>query len=262
MTKVDENGLAQKKIAIVTGAGNGIGRQIAMTLLEAGWDLAITDIDTSALSQFADKRLAEKHVLPFTQDVADVSAAKALHYAILERFETPATLLVNNAGVQTWSRLLDLDIEEWERTIRTNLTGCFVQTQAFARALVGSDLDASIINIGSGCNRLAFPQLVDYTASKGGIEMFTKSAALELGEMGIRVNCIAPGAILNERTLAETEDYSSKWSALTPLGRVGNEADIANAILLLADSRAQFISGQTIAVDGGLFSRAVWPEQY
>ncbi|MEM7259507.1 MAG: SDR family oxidoreductase, partial [Pseudomonadota bacterium] len=117
-------------------------------------------------------------------------------------------------------------------------------------------------NIGSGCNHLAFPKLIDYAASKGGIEMLTRSTALDLGASGIRVNCIAPGAIATERTAAETDDYNDRWSALTPLGRVGTPQDVASAVLLLADEKAGFITGQTINVDGGLFSRAVWPAEY
>ena len=143
-------------------------------------------------------------------------------------------------------------------------------TKHFARHFNGgastteanSESTASIINIGSGCNTLAFPQLVDYSASKGGIEMLTKSAALELGPKNIRVNCIAPGAIATERTAAETGNYDKSWGELTPLKRVGNPQDVANVVSLLSDPRAGFITGQTIGVDGGLFSRAVWPSGY
>ena len=92
--------------------------------------------------------------------------------------------------------------------------------------------------------------------------MFTKSAALELGEHNIRVNCIAPGAIETERTQNEAGDYDASWSKLTPLGRVGKPSDVAAAVLLLAADGASFISGQTLGVDGGLFSRAVWPKEY
>jgi len=180
-----------------------------------------------------------------------------------------ATLLVNNAGVQTWSSLTDLTVDDWNKTIGTNLTGCFLMTRYFAQAIIAGNeastsdnVRASIINIGSGCNTLAFPKLVDYSASKGGIEMLTKSAALELGPQGIRVNCIAPGAISTERTAAETGDYEQSWRKLTPLRRVGRPEDVANAVSLLCDPRAEFISGQTIAVDGGLFSRSIWPENY
>src|SRR5579863_4567734 len=102
-------------------------------------------------------------------------------------------ILVNNAGVQTWKPLLDLEESEWDRTLRTNLKGCFLCTQRAGRRMREQG-SGRIVNIGSGCNKIPFPNLVDYTASKGGIEMFTKVSAIELGKHGITVNCVAPGA--------------------------------------------------------------------
>ena len=106
--------------------------------------------------------------------------------------------------------------------------------------------------------RLAFPELVAYTASKGGIEILTKVAAVELGRYGIRVNCVAPGAIEVERTLREDPEYAATWGRLAPLGRVGTPADVADAVLFFASDRAAFVTGQTLWVDGGLFSRSAW----
>ena len=117
----------------------------------------------------------------------------------------------------------------------------------------------AIVNLGSGCNLLAFPRLVDYTASKGGIEQLTKAAALELGPFGIRVNCVAPGAIETDRTRAEVDDYADRWAPLTPLRRVGTVEDVTAAVLWLAGPQSKFVSGQTLLVDGGVFSQAVWP---
>ena len=119
----------------------------------------------------------------------------------------------------------------------------------------------AIVNIGSGCNKWPFPNLVDYTASKGGIEMLTKVAAVELGPYRIRVNCVAPGAIEIERTKAESGDYAGTWSKLTPLGRIGTPRDVGKAVVFLASDDADFITGQTIWVDGGLFTRPVWPHE-
>jgi NAD(P)-dependent dehydrogenase (short-subunit alcohol dehydrogenase family) len=116
-----------------------------------------------------------------------------------------------------------------------------------------------IVNIGSGCNKLPFPNLVNYTASKGGIEMFTKVSAVELGPYKIRVNCVAPGAIEIERTKQESGDYAGTWSKLTPLRRIGTPADIGRMVVALAGEAGDFVTGQTIFVDGGLFSRPVWP---
>jgi 3-oxoacyl-[acyl-carrier protein] reductase len=116
-----------------------------------------------------------------------------------------------------------------------------------------------IINIGSGSNKAPFPNLVDYTSSKGGIEMFTRVAAVELGYYGITVNCVAPGMIEIERTQAESPDYAGTWAPLTPLRRIGQTSDVAAAVVFLASPQAEFITGQTIYVDGGLLSQVPWP---
>jgi NAD(P)-dependent dehydrogenase (short-subunit alcohol dehydrogenase family) len=117
-----------------------------------------------------------------------------------------------------------------------------------------------IINIGSGCNKAPFPGLVSYTASKGGIEMFTKVAAVELGPYHITVNCLAPGAIEIERTHREQGvDFAATWARLTPAGRVGYPEDVAHAVVFLAGDGAGFITGQTIWIDGGLFTKPQWP---
>ena len=167
-------------------------------------------------------------------------------------------ILVNNAGTQVWKALLELEEAEWDRVIDTNLKGCFLCTQRAARHMKDQG-GGRIVNIGSGCNKVPFPNLVSYTASKGGIEMFTKVAAVELGKYKIAVNCVAPGAIEIERTKLEAADYGSTWAGLTPLGRVGQPLDVARAVTFLAGEQADFISGQTLWVDGGLFTHPIWP---
>ncbi len=121
------------------------------------------------------------------------------------------------------------------------------------------NVGGSIVNIGSGANRVPFPSLGDYCASKGGIEMLTKVAAVELGKHKIRVNCVAPGAIENDRTKRESPDYGKTWGSITPLGRVGNERDVADAVAFLVSPNASFITGHTLYVDGGLWTRGQWP---
>lgn len=252
--------MAAVKKALVTGAGSGIGRAIAFSLAESGWHIFVNDIAAENTLETVDHIVSAGGQA--TALTADIGNANEVAQLFLELTSSPPTLLVNNAGIQTWSPLLELSVDSWQNTLKTNLTGCFLMTQAFSKALTKDSKAGSIINIGSGCNKLAFPNLVDYSASKGGIEMLTKSSALELGPHGIRVNCIAPGAIATDRTAAETSDYEKSWSALTPLRRIGKPQDVANAVLLLCDEKAAFITGQTINVDGGLFSTAPWPSQY
>jgi NAD(P)-dependent dehydrogenase (short-subunit alcohol dehydrogenase family) len=192
---------------------------------------------------------------------ADVGSAEEVDglFARVRESNLPLGVLVNNAAVQTFAALLDLAEEDWDRTIRTNLKGTFLCTQRAGRLMRDSQAGGAIINIGSGANRIPFPNLGDYAASKGGIEMLTKIAAVELGKYQIRVNCVAPGAIENERTRRESPDYGQTWGSLTPLGRVGSEQDVANAVTYLVSDSASFITGQTLFVDGGLWTRNVWP---
>ncbi|MEO6215533.1 MAG: SDR family oxidoreductase [Sphingomonas sp.] len=249
------------KSAVVTGGNDGLGREMVLALARLGWDVAFNYLAGAdkAESLVAEVEAIGRRALALRSDVGIKSDVDAFYAAVGDWGGTP-DVLVNNAGVQTWAPLLDLAEEDWDRVIRTNLKGCFLNTQAAARRMVAAGMGGAIVNLGSGCNRLAFPRLVDYTASKGGIEQFTKVAALELGPHGIRVNCVAPGAIETDRTRAETSDYAGQWSPLTPLRRVGTVADVAAAVVWLAGPDSSFVSGQTLLVDGGVFSQAVWPD--
>lgn len=246
------------KLAVVTGGNTGIGRALVQAFAAEGYDVAFTFVDAPEAAQSLESDVG---AAGFVCDAGDERAVAAFHAGLRERFGRAPDVLVNNAGIQTWAPLLELDPARWDAVIRTNLRGCFLNTQAAARAMMADGKGGSIINIGSGCNKLAFPNLVDYTASKGGIEQFTKVAAVELGPHGIRVNCVAPGAILNARTAGESPDYAVRWSRITPLGRVGTGEDIAGPVLFLAGHAAGFVTGQTLWVDGGLFTRAPWADE-
>jgi len=249
------------ELAIVTGGSTGIGSHLVGALARAGYAVAFSyrSSPDAARATAAALEAEGLQVLAVQCDVgikADVErfAAEAAVWAGIA-----PTLLVNNAGIQTWSPLLDLPEEQWDDVIRTNLKGCFLNTQVVGGMMAAAGRGGAIVNIGSGCNKLAFPNLVDYTASKGGIEQFTKSAAVELGRYGIRVNGVAPGAIATDRTAEEAPDYAATWAPITPLGRVGTPEDVAGAVLFFASDAARFVTGQTLWVDGGVFSRAPWP---
>jgi NAD(P)-dependent dehydrogenase (short-subunit alcohol dehydrogenase family) len=248
------------KIALVTGSSKGVGKGIALELARGGCDVAVNYQSDQA---GADATVAE--ILAMGRQAFAIQANVGLS-ADVDRMLADVTgrfqrldILVNNAGVQTWKPLLDLQEAEWDRVIQTNLKGCFLCTQRAARRMRDQGSGGRIVNIGSGCNKIPFPNLVDYTASKGGIEMFTKVSAIELAKYNITVNCVAPGAVEIERTQGEAGDYAGTWAKVTPLGRVGQPADVARAVAFLAGQAADFITGQTIWVDGGLFTHPIWP---
>lgn len=249
-----------EKVAIVTGASKGVGRGIAYGLAEAGWKIAVNyHGDRNGAEETAAHIIAAGgEALVVGGDVADKSAVDAMVGAVQQRFGR-IDCLVNNAGRQTFAPLLELAEEDWDKTIRTNLKGSFLCTQAVARAMVAQGGGGSIVNIGSGANKQPFLNLVDYCASKGGLDQLTRVSACELGMYGIRVNCVAPGAIEIERTREESPDYAGTWSPLTPLGRVGQPEDVARMVVHLVSDAASFVTGQTIFVDGGLWTQTHWP---
>ena len=191
-------------------------------------------------------------------NVGDSKEVEAM-FGQLEQELPQLDLLVNNAGVQTWAPLLELEESDWERTINTNLKGTYLCSKLAALRMKEQGRGGGIVNIGSGANKRPFPNLIDYGASKGGIERLTKVTAVELGPLGIRVNCVAPGAIEIERTQEESPDYAGTWAPITPLRRVGQVDDVANVVCFLASPQASFVTGQTIYVDGGLFTQGPWP---
>ena len=245
--------------ALVTGASRGVGKGIAIELARAGCRVAVNyhDDEKGASQTVAEIQALGGDAFAVKADVGSNSEVQDMFQQVLKRMER-LYILVNNAGVQTWAPFLELQESDWDRDIKTNLKGCFLCTQAAARHMKEHD-GGEIINIGSGCNKLPFPRLVAYTASKGGIEMLTKVAAIELAPYSIRVNCVAPGAILIERTQAENGDYARIWGKATPLGRAGVPADVGRVVVFLASAQAAYVSGQTIWVDGGAFTRPNWP---
>ena len=243
--------------ALVTGASKGVGRGIAIGLAKDGWNVGVNYFQDQAGAD-ATARAVEAHGQQTWVLQADVGYSDQVE-AMFQRFIELAgqlDLLVNNAGVQTWVPFIDLKESDWDRTIRTNLKGAFLCSQQAARLMKATG--GRIINIGSGSNKAPFPCLSDYCASKGGIETLTTVVAVELGRYGITVNCIAPGTIEIERTKLEDPDYAGEWGSRTPMRRIGLVEDVADAVIFFASDKAKFITGQTLYVDGGLWSQVPW----
>jgi 3-oxoacyl-[acyl-carrier protein] reductase len=255
---MDDSTRLRGKTALVTGGDRGIGKGIATAIGRAGGRVAV---NYRSEPELAAETAAEIQALgadafAVRADVRSSAEVTAMIDEVVGRFGR-LDILVNNAGVQTWKPLLDVSEDEWDLVVDTNLKGCFLCTQAAARHMAARG-GGSIVQIGSGCNKVPFPNLAAYTASKGGIEMLTRVAAIELGPLGIRVNCVAPGAVEVERTREESPEYAARWSALTPLGRIGTPADVGRAVVFLASAESAFVTGQTLWVDGGLFTQPRW----
>ena len=258
------DGTLSGKVAIVTGASKGIGQGIALEFARAGAEVGVNcnaDIAGAEATAAAIRDLGRRAVVV----QADVAQRADVEH-MLER--TVATfgrldILVANAGITLWRDFLDMDDATWEQTINTNLRGAFLTCQAAARQFRRQGDGGRLITMGSGAAKVAFPGASAYNASKGGIAMLTQAMAVELGPLGITVNCVAPGAIEIERTRREDPHYAETWARLTPRRRVGVPRDIGTACVWLASDSADFVTGQVIFVDGGLFSQGPWPsDQY
>jgi NAD(P)-dependent dehydrogenase (short-subunit alcohol dehydrogenase family) len=250
---------SESRWALVTGASSGIGRQIALQLARDGFRVAVNHLNhlEAAAETLEMVEAAGSQGVALQADVGSATDVARM-FEQLKQIAGRLDLLVNNAAVQTFAPLLELSETDFDRTIRTNLKGTFLCSQQAGR-MMREQGSGNIINIGSGANHIPFPNLGDYCASKGGIEMLTKVSAVEFGKFGVRVNCVAPGAIENERTKKESPEYGQTWANLTPVGRPGTESDVANLVSFLASDKASFISGHTIYVDGGLWGRNQWP---
>jgi NAD(P)-dependent dehydrogenase (short-subunit alcohol dehydrogenase family) len=244
------------KVALVTGAGTGIGHGVALSLAEAGADVAATfHSNTSGGRQLAAEIAAlGRRCLPLPADLADPDACREVVARTLAEFGH-LEILVNNAGV-TWPKpFLELDKETWDATFAINLTSMFLCAQSAARAMVSAGGGGRIVNMSSVHSAVSFPGHAHYEATKGGINSFTRGLAIELAPHGITANVVAPGAIEVPRYFDRPGYDRDELGARIPLGRVGLPRDIGPLCAFLASEAASYITGAIIFVDGGLTSR-------
>lgn len=245
-------GKLQDKIAVVTGAGRGIGKDIAMRFASEGAKVAVVS-RTEANSQSAADAINAAHpgaAKAYAVDVADASTTAELGKLILADFDH-VDILVNNAGVTKDGLLLRMSEADWDAVLDTNLKGAFNMVKAFQRSIL-KQKGARIINISSVIGLIGNAGQANYAASKAGLIGFTKSLAREFAGRGVTANAIAPGFIETDMTHVLNDQVKEEILKKIPLGSFGQSSDIAAAALFLASEEARYITGQVLAVDGGM----------
>ena len=238
------------KVALVTGAARGIGLATARRFLAEGWQVALLDIDAATLTAAADSIGPSEAVLALVCDVADPTAVAEAFDALAQRFGR-LDALVNNAGTAVFKPMLETTHAEWARVLAVNLGGPFLCTQAAAKLMTGNG-GGSVVNITSISGERASTLRVAYGTSKAGLAHLTKQQAVELAGLGIRVNAVAPGPVDTAMAKAvHSAAIRADYRDAVPLARYGLEEEIADAIFYLSSERASYVTGQTLAVDGG-----------
>lgn len=248
--------LLQNKVAIVTGGARGIGYAVARRFLSEGAKVVIADIEDELVEEAAKDLASIGEVLAIACDVGERLDVRNLIAATIDAFGQ-IDVLVNNAGILIGGDFLEIEEEDFDRVLRVNLKGAFLVAQAVARHMVerveAGATPGSIVNMSSINAVFAIPNQVPYSISKGGIAQLTKAAALSLAPHGIRVNAVGPGSIATEMLQKVAADPEARKTILsrTPLGRLGDPAEIAAVVAFLASDEASYVTGQTIYADGG-----------
>jgi glucose 1-dehydrogenase len=241
----------KNKVAIVTGAGQGIGFEICRNLAGEGANIILNDLDEE-LAKTASLKINQEAMnacIAVTGDASEMSIIKKLVDTAVEKYKR-LDILIANAGITLFGDFLTYTQEAFQKVIQVNLAGSFFLAQAAANQMKHQTNGGSILFTSSVTGHQAHKNLAAYSMTKAALEMLAKNLVIELSGFKITVNTIAPGATLTERTRLDA-DYNRIWSRITPMGRPADVKDIADTALFLVSDRARHITGQTIIVDGG-----------
>ena len=237
---------------IVTGAGEGIGYEVARQFCAAGAAVLLNDIVAQRAQAAAAQIGAETggRCLAVAGDVADVALVQSLVARAVAEFGK-LDICICNAGLTSWGDFFNYSAEDFERVVNVNLRGTYFLAQAAARHFRQRGAGGRIVLMSSVTGHQAVPYLSAYGMTKAGLEMLARNLVLELSPHGITINCVAPGAVLTPRNLQDEPNYEAIWAELTPVGQAIEVEDIAAAVLFLASPAAGKITGQALVVDGG-----------
>ena len=236
------------KVALVTGAGRGLGAGIAGALKEAGAIVVGTSRDEASARGISEIL----GTLPVTMDVTNAASIRGGVDLVIEELGR-VDVLVNNAGINLPQGVLEVDEASWDTVVDTNLKGAFFVSQAVARHMVGRGEGGRIVTIGSQAGTVGIEERAAYCSSKGGVDLMTRVLAIELAEHGITANVVAPTFVATELTRSTLENplWRERILSRIPMGRVGQVEDVAAAVLYLSSAAAGMVTGHTLLVDGG-----------
>lgn len=243
--------LFQDKVAVITGAGIGIGFEIARQLATKGACVVLNDVDESVANQAVAKIQEEGgRCIAAVGDSSDLDFIQSMIDQAVINFGK-LDFAIANAGITTFGGFLDYPLERFQRLVAVNLQGTFFLAQKAANQMIKQGSGGRILVMSSAAGYQYHPELTAYGMSKAAIKFLARSLGVDLAPQGITVNAIAPGATITERTVQTEGDYANDWSRITPTGRAATTEDIANAALFLLSPAASQITGQTILIDGG-----------